>query len=100
MAVFRTWQFPGRLPARKSLPDKGFISSVGWYESCFDPGMLHLWRDRAARHGAVTAKPCLRAGLWWAFVRDVRVEPDAGWAAEAMLDTVAVLQRHALEDAP
>jgi hypothetical protein len=62
--------------------------------------MLQLWRDRAARHVAVTMKPGLRAGLCWAFVQDVRVEPDAGQVAEAMLDAVPVLQPHAQEDAP
>ncbi|MCU0976641.1 MAG: hypothetical protein MUC71_10085 [Steroidobacteraceae bacterium] len=44
-------------------------------------------QDRTARHVALVLalKLCLLAGLWWAFVREHRVEPDPGQVAAAVL---------------
>jgi hypothetical protein len=49
--------------------------------------MKRLWQNRTGRHVTivVVVKTCLLAALWWGFVRDARVEPDALDVAEAVL---------------
>lgn len=51
--------------------------------------MSSVWQDRTARHVVIvlTLKLCLLAALWWTFVREQRVEPDAGQVAQAVLRT-------------
>ena len=74
----------------------------GWHGTCNADGMQRLWQDRTARHVAilVALKLCLLGGLWWAFVRDARLEPDAGQVAEVVLRAVPAADAFAPERAP
>lgn len=51
--------------------------------------MNRVWQDRTARHVVIvlTFKLCLLTALWWTFVLEQRVEPDAGAVAAAVLRT-------------
>jgi len=64
--------------------------------------MDRSWQDRTARHVVVllALKFSLLAALWWGFVRDARLEPDAGQVATAILRTVPAADSHAPEGAP
>jgi hypothetical protein len=64
--------------------------------------MHRLWQDRTARHVAIllALKFSLLAALWWGFVRDARLEPDAGQVATAVLRAVPAADSPAPEGAP
>lgn len=64
--------------------------------------MNRLWQDRTARHLAVllALKFSLLAALWWGFVRDARLEPDASQVATAVLRAVPAADSNAPEGAP
>ena len=49
--------------------------------------MQRLWQNRTGRHVAIVValKFCLLAALWWAFVKDARIEPDDNDVAAAIL---------------
>jgi len=46
-----------------------------------------LWQNRTGRHVIIVmaVKLCLLAVLWWAFVKDARIEPDDNDVAAAVL---------------
>lgn len=64
--------------------------------------MNRLWQDRTARHVTIllALKFSLLAALWWGFVRDARLEPDAGRVAEAVLRAVPAADSRAPEGVP
>jgi cbb3-type cytochrome oxidase subunit 3 len=64
--------------------------------------MQQMWQDRTARHVAIllALKLSLLAGLWWAFVRDARLDPDEAQVAEAVLRAAPATDSYAPEGAP
>jgi len=60
------------------------------------------WQDRTARHVAIllALKFSLLAALWWGFVRDARLDPDASQVAEAVLRAAPAPEAPAPECAP
>jgi len=64
--------------------------------------MRPLVQDRTARHVAivVAVKLCVLTALWWAFVRDARIEPDPGEVASAVLHAAPLSGPDAPEGTP
>lgn len=64
--------------------------------------MNRLWQDRTARHVAtlLALKFSLLAALWWGYVREVRLEPDASQVASAVLRAAPAADSYAPEGAP
>jgi hypothetical protein len=64
--------------------------------------MHRLWQDRTARHvvALLALKFSLLAALWWGFVHDARLEPDAAQVATAVLRAVPAADSHAPEGVP
>ena len=102
MAVFRKWQLWEGLCFSNTLFYRLFSCCCGWYGSCKELHMDHLWQDRTARHVAVlpALKSSLLAALYWRFVRDARLAPDDGRVAEAVLGAAPASDPHAPEGVP
>ena len=64
--------------------------------------MHRIWQDRTSRHVVIllALKFSLLVALWWGLVRDVRLEPDAGQVAAAVLRAVPAADSHAPEGVP
>jgi len=64
--------------------------------------MSRLWQDRTARHVTIllALKFSLLAALWWGYVREVRLEPDASQVASAVLRDGPAVDSYAPEGAP
>jgi hypothetical protein len=64
--------------------------------------MRPLIQDRTVRHVAVVVaiKLCVLTVLWWAFIRDARIEPDPGQVASAVLHAAALSEPDAREGTP
>jgi cbb3-type cytochrome oxidase subunit 3 len=61
--------------------------------------MSRFWQDRTSRHVVivVAVKLCLLTVIWWAFVKDARVEPDERDVAAAVLRATAPGAANTLE---